>query len=118
MRDPTVNGEAQRDLVVAPAPTDGSSGGRDGGDQLDRAGQSILHLLDRAAGVAEGNLPPIPKSLRLIPMLAAGFGFGGLGAAIGGAVFRRRPQSPQFSCALAVQAKCICCHREILLPGQ
>jgi hypothetical protein len=55
MRDPTVNGEAQRDSVVAPAPTDGRSGGRDGGDQLDRAGQSILHLLDRAAGVAEGN---------------------------------------------------------------
>jgi regulator of sigma D len=51
MRDPTVNGEAQRESV----PIDGRSSGRGSRDQLDRAGQSILHLLERAASVAEGN---------------------------------------------------------------
>jgi hypothetical protein len=46
MRDPAVNGAAQIESV----------GGQEGGaDQLDKAGQSILHLLHRAAGVAEEN---------------------------------------------------------------
>ena len=48
MRDPTVNGEAHSESVV---PDTGSNGG----DQLDKAGQSILRLLHKAAGVAEEN---------------------------------------------------------------
>jgi hypothetical protein len=46
MRDPTVNGEAQ---------VGAKDQSRSGDDQLDKAGQSILHLLQKAAGVAEGN---------------------------------------------------------------
>ena len=46
MRDPTVNGEAQIDAEVR---------GPGSGDQLDKAGQSILHLLHKAAGVGEEN---------------------------------------------------------------
>ena len=49
MRDPTVNGAAQRK-----SPTH-SGDGHSVGDQLDKAGQSILHLLHRAADVAEEN---------------------------------------------------------------
>jgi molecular chaperone GrpE (heat shock protein) len=50
MRDPTVNGEVQVEEPVIPfAPT------KTGGDQLDKAGQSILSLLHKAAGVAEEN---------------------------------------------------------------
>jgi hypothetical protein len=46
MRDQTVNGEAQID----------AGGRRSGsGDQLDKAGQSILRLLHKAADVAEEN---------------------------------------------------------------
>jgi|ERR1700733_10944726 predicted ribosome quality control (RQC) complex YloA/Tae2 family protein len=48
MRDPTVNGEAHSESVV---PDTGSNSG----DQLDKAGQSILRLLHKAAGVAEEN---------------------------------------------------------------
>jgi hypothetical protein len=44
MRDPTMNGEAQ---------IDGDD--RSNGDQLDKAGQSILRLLHEAAGMAEQN---------------------------------------------------------------
>ena len=46
MRDPTVNGGAQIESV---------SGQAGGADQLDKSGQSILHLLHKAAGVAEEN---------------------------------------------------------------
>jgi hypothetical protein len=49
MRDPTVNGAAQIE-----SPTH-SGDGHSVGDQLDKAGQSILHLLHRAADVAEEN---------------------------------------------------------------
>ena len=49
MGDPTVNGEAQTGSVVPPTP------GSNSGDQLDKAGQSILRLLHKAAGVAEEN---------------------------------------------------------------
>jgi hypothetical protein len=44
MRDPSVMGEAQVE-----------ASGQDSGDQLDKAGQSILRLLQKAAGVAEEN---------------------------------------------------------------
>jgi molecular chaperone GrpE (heat shock protein) len=44
MRDPTMNGEAQ---------IDGDD--RSNGDQLDKAGQSILRLLHKAAGITEQN---------------------------------------------------------------
>ena len=46
MRDPTVNGDA-------PIDADGRRSGD--GDRLDNAGQSILRLLHKAAGVAEEN---------------------------------------------------------------
>ena len=46
MRDPTVNGEVQ---------IDAEGQGLGNGDQLDKAGQSILRLLHKAAGVAEEN---------------------------------------------------------------
>jgi molecular chaperone GrpE (heat shock protein) len=55
MRDPTVNGEAQVEESEIPfAPTQ-KGNGSDSGDQLDKAGQSILRLLHKAAGVAEEN---------------------------------------------------------------
>jgi predicted ribosome quality control (RQC) complex YloA/Tae2 family protein len=44
MRDPSVIDEAQVE-----------ASGQDSGDQLDKAGQSILRLLQKAAGVAEEN---------------------------------------------------------------
>jgi molecular chaperone GrpE (heat shock protein) len=44
MRDPTVNGEARID-----------ADDRGNGDQLDKAGQSILCLVHEAAGMAEQN---------------------------------------------------------------
>jgi hypothetical protein len=46
MRDPTMNGQAQIDADDRRA---------DSGDQLDKAGQSILRLLHEAAGMAEQN---------------------------------------------------------------
>ena len=46
MRDLTVNGEAQ---------IDAEGRGLGNGDQLDKAGHSILGLLHKAAGVAEEN---------------------------------------------------------------
>jgi len=46
---------AQVESVIPFAPTQRSSGQEGGADQLDKAGQSILHLLHRAAGVAEEN---------------------------------------------------------------
>jgi hypothetical protein len=55
MRDPTVNGGTQAESVIPFTPTQRSSGQGGGADQLDNAGQSILHLLHRAAGVAEEN---------------------------------------------------------------
>jgi hypothetical protein len=54
MRDPTVNGEAQTGSVVPPTRTYNDTG-PNSGDQLDTAGQSILRLLHKAAGVAEEN---------------------------------------------------------------
>jgi hypothetical protein len=48
-----MNGGAQTENPVVPfAPTDKGTSSN-GGDQLDKAGQSILHLLHKAAGVAE-----------------------------------------------------------------
>jgi hypothetical protein len=44
MRDPSAIGEAQVE-----------ASGQDSGDQLDKAGQSILRLLQKAASVAEEN---------------------------------------------------------------
>jgi hypothetical protein len=55
MRDPAANGKPQGESVVPFATAQRGSGGQDNRDQLDSAGQSILHLLDRAAGVAEEN---------------------------------------------------------------
>ena len=55
MRNPTVNGGAQVESVIPFASAQRSSGQEGGADQLDKAGQSILHLLHRAAGVAEEN---------------------------------------------------------------
>jgi hypothetical protein len=50
-----MNGDAQTENPVVPfAPTDKGTSSN-GGDQLDKAGQSILHLLHKAAGVAEKN---------------------------------------------------------------
>ena len=46
---------AQVEFVIPFAPTQRSSGQEGGADQLDKAGQSILHLLHRAAGIAEEN---------------------------------------------------------------
>jgi molecular chaperone GrpE (heat shock protein) len=55
MRDPSVNGDAQVEESVIPfAPTQKGTA-PNGGDQLDKAGQSILRLLHKAAGVAEEN---------------------------------------------------------------
>jgi DNA repair exonuclease SbcCD ATPase subunit len=54
MRDPTENGEAQTESVIPFAPTHEATD-RNGGDQLDQAGESILRLLHKAAGVAEEN---------------------------------------------------------------
>ena len=54
MHDLTVNGDAQTKSVVPLAPTDKGTSSNSG-DQLDKAGQSILHLLQKAAGVAEEN---------------------------------------------------------------
>jgi molecular chaperone GrpE (heat shock protein) len=51
MRDPTVNGEAQVEESEIPfAPTQ-----KGNGSDIDKAGQSILRLLHKAAGVAEEN---------------------------------------------------------------
>ena len=43
------------EFVIPFTPTQRSSGQDGGADQLDKAGQSILNLLHRAAGVAEEN---------------------------------------------------------------
>jgi hypothetical protein len=49
MRDPTVSGEAEME-ETAPAR---ERGGSKSGNQLDKAGESILRLLHNAAGVTE-----------------------------------------------------------------
>jgi molecular chaperone GrpE (heat shock protein) len=50
-----MNGDAQTENPVVPfAPTDKGTNSN-GGDQLDKAGQSILHLLHKAAGLTETN---------------------------------------------------------------
>jgi len=54
MRDPTVNGEAESEAVIPYAPIQ-KGASSNSGDQLDKAGQSILRLLHEAAGVAEEN---------------------------------------------------------------
>jgi len=51
MRDPAVNDA--RDSVIPFSPTQRNSD--HAADRLDKAGQSILHLLQRAAGAAEEN---------------------------------------------------------------
>ena len=72
MRDPTVNGGTQAESVIPFTPTQRRSGQEDGGDQLDKAGQSILHLLHRAAGVAEENSrPALDKAQKLSHQLRA-----------------------------------------------
>jgi hypothetical protein len=53
MRDPTENGAAQIETGSPYAPKKSSGSGK--ADQLDLAGQSILRLLHKAAGVAEEN---------------------------------------------------------------
>ena len=55
MRDPTVNGAAQIESSVVPYAPTTKGNGSDSNDQLDKAGQSILRLLHKAAGVAEEN---------------------------------------------------------------
>ena len=56
MRDPTVNGEAQAETEsVVPFTQTHKGTGSNSRDQLDKAGQSILRLLHKAAGVAEEN---------------------------------------------------------------
>jgi len=55
MHNPTMNSGAQRDSVIPFGPTQRSGGQEIGADQLDKAGESILHLLHKAAGVAEEN---------------------------------------------------------------
>jgi molecular chaperone GrpE (heat shock protein) len=50
MRDPTVNGAARGESVSR-----AQRNGEQTADQLDKAGESILHLVHRAAGVAEEN---------------------------------------------------------------
>jgi molecular chaperone GrpE (heat shock protein) len=55
MRDPTVNGDAQLEESVVPFAPAQRGAGPNGGEQLDKAGQSILRLLHKAAGVAEEN---------------------------------------------------------------
>ena len=55
MRDPIVNGGTPVESVIPFTPTQRNSSQESGADQLDKAGQSILHLLHRAAGVAEEN---------------------------------------------------------------
>jgi hypothetical protein len=52
MRDPVVNGGTPVKSVIPFTPTQ-ETAAKSGADQLDKAGQSILHLLHRAAGVAE-----------------------------------------------------------------
>jgi hypothetical protein len=54
MRDPVVNGGTPVTSVIPFTPTQ-ETAAKSGADQLDKAGQSILHLLHRAAGVAEEN---------------------------------------------------------------
>ena len=49
-----VNMSQTENAVVPFAPTDKGTSSN-GGDQLDKAGQSILHLLHKAAGLAEKN---------------------------------------------------------------
>jgi molecular chaperone GrpE (heat shock protein) len=55
MRDPSVNGDAQVEESVVPFAPAQKGTTPNGGDQLDKAGQSILRLLHKAAGVAEEN---------------------------------------------------------------
>ena len=55
MRDPTVNGGAQGRVCNSFHTHTQKQRPTSGADQLDKAGQSILHLLHRAAGVAEEN---------------------------------------------------------------
>jgi hypothetical protein len=54
MRDPVVNGGTPVKSVIPFTPTQ-ETAAKSGADQLDKAGQSILHLLHRAASVAEEN---------------------------------------------------------------
>jgi hypothetical protein len=55
MRDPTVNGEAEAGESVVRLAPERNGTTANGSDQLDKAGQSILRLLHKAAGVAEEN---------------------------------------------------------------
>ena len=54
MHNPAMNSGAQRDSVIPFGPAQ-RSGQETGADQLDKAGELILHLLHKAAGVAEEN---------------------------------------------------------------
>jgi hypothetical protein len=54
MHDPTVNGDGQTGSLVPLAPTHEELSSHSG-DQLDKVGQSALHLLEKAAGAAEEN---------------------------------------------------------------
>jgi hypothetical protein len=48
-------GAYEPDSVIPFAPAAKNAAPRDGADQLDKAGQTILQLLHKAAGVAEAN---------------------------------------------------------------
>jgi hypothetical protein len=55
MRDPTVNGEAEAEDSGVRFAQARNGTSANGSDQLDKAGQSILRMLHKAAGVAEEN---------------------------------------------------------------
>jgi hypothetical protein len=55
MRDPTVNGEARMEDSVVPFTPTHKGNASNGDDQLDKAGNSILTLLHKAADVTEDN---------------------------------------------------------------
>ena len=56
MRDPTVNGEARMEDSVVPFTPTHKGNASNGDDQLDRAGNSVLMLLHKAADVTEDNI--------------------------------------------------------------
>ena len=55
MRDPTVGGEAEAEESGVRFAQTRNGTSANGSDQLDEAGQSILRMLHKAAGVAEEN---------------------------------------------------------------
>jgi hypothetical protein len=69
---PYLDSGSGRDRVIVDGDLDVPATKRGGADQLDRAGQSILHLLHKAAGVAEDKPSPRrrkPVATKLTPEL-------------------------------------------------